>query len=106
MYILISLMQDKPIGIINRYVRKGSVVCIYSVVLCTLMFFVAIWCVQRVLEAIATAVKKQGVEFTPPVTKIVNPEQQIVASPEQQIVNSEQQIVVSPEEETEDLQAS
>jgi hypothetical protein len=69
------------------------------------MFFVAIWCVQRVLEAIATAVKKQGVEFTPPVTKIVNPEQQIV-SPEQQIVNSEQQIVVSPEEETEDLQAS
>lgn len=106
MYILISLMQDKPIGIINRYVRKDVCsVCIYSVVLCTLMFFVAIWCVQRVLEAIATAVKKQGVEFTPPVTKIVNPEQQIV-SPEQQIVNSEQQIVVSPEEETEDLQAS
>lgn len=27
------------------------------------------------LEAIATAVKKQGVEFTPPVTKIVNPEE-------------------------------
>lgn len=104
MYILISLMQDKHIGIINRYVRKGSVVCIYSVV-STLMFFVAVWCTQRVLEAIATAVKKQGVEFTPPVTKIVNPEQQIVASPEQQIVNSEQQIVNS-EEETKDLQAS